>query len=155
MVDFIFKFLQRIYQFFLIPDSRVISQHDRLLCCLLYKFSQNQPPHPCCIPSIKWMQACVSTIYNTAAIVLQPFFCNFVRIGICHKSRMFFWTLCPGEKPDSCRIQAKTGIAPRGGERHGWGSTSPDNTFVKPIGLLKNPPTISFLRVGGFASLTC
>ena len=119
LIDFIFKFLQRIYQFFLIPDSRVISQHDRLLCCLLYKFSQNQPPHPCCIPSIKWMQACVSTIYNTAAIVLQPFFCNFVRIGICHKSRMLLWALCPGEKPDSCRIQAKTGIAPRGGSDMG------------------------------------
>ena len=42
------------------------------------------------IPFIKWMQACVSTIYNTTAAVLQPLFCNFVRIGICHKSRMLF-----------------------------------------------------------------
>ena len=38
-----------------------------------------------CVPFAKWTQSCVFTIYNTTAAVLQPLFCSFVRIGICHK----------------------------------------------------------------------
>ena len=67
-----------------------------------------------------------------------------------------FVSIVPRRKTGFLPNTGKNGNrSPWGGERHGWGSTSPDNAFVKPIGLLKNPPTISFLRVGGFASLTC
>ena len=46
-----------------------------------------------CVPFAKWTQSCVFTIYNTTAAVLQPLFCNFVRIGICHKIEGIFLIL--------------------------------------------------------------
>ena len=46
-----------------------------------------------CVPFAKWTQSCVFTIYNTTAAVLQPLFCNFVRIGIYHKIEGIFLIL--------------------------------------------------------------
>ena len=56
------------------------------------KVSQRLSPSPfhSCVPFAKWTQSCVFTIYNTTAAVLQPLFCNFVRIGICHKIEGIF-----------------------------------------------------------------
>lgn len=59
------------------------------------KVSQRLSPSPfhSCVPFAKWTQSCVFTIYNTTAAVLQPLFCNFVRIGIYHKIEGIFLIL--------------------------------------------------------------
>lgn len=57
-------------------------------------------------PFVKRTQACVSTIYNTAAAALQPLFCSFAGIGICHKSERIFWIFrpCREHRPASCPL---------------------------------------------------